>query len=863
MSRAPETLVGRRVGHYLIAAPLGEGGMGTVFLGIDEKLERKVALKLLRGELRLDEDAKGRFLREARLLSQLRHPHVCVVHDYLEAGNEDFIVLELVDGRNLRDALRDRLAPAARMRVALELAEVLEAVHARGVVHRDLKPENVMVTPAGGIKVLDFGLARSLDEATVALPATDRTPATPPGSGAAPTGGSRPAAPDSDRLRTMAGAVMGTLGYMSPEQARGQPATAASDLYSYGLILQELFGGPPGFDRTQPPERLLDEIAHGRKQPADGLGIELLRLVDALTRPEPGDRPTASAALAQLRRLADAPVRRRRRRLAATAAVVVVAGVAAAAWFAHRLGREAPLVAAGARGRVALLRFDNATGDPTLDWVELGLRGMVGEILDGVDTIEVVPVERVDRALAELAEGAEPTDEQLQRATRLLGAEVALATRFLSGPNGLEVEYRAATPGGAAGTRRLRGADPMALGEELAHRLVRRLAPARTFAGLRETFSEDPLANRLYAMGVAAYDGEGPEVARDYFRAALRVDDELDWARLSLADCADRLGDWDEEQRLAGEVRERARTRGNPRLEAGSLTRLASVAVHKIDFPAAARLARESIELARRSGDVESEAEGLYQLGDVALAAEDWTEAERLYGESLEIHRRRGDRIAEVSSLHAVGASLAQQKRRLDDAVRTLERAIAIERELGLRPFEAMSRNSLSVALMKQGRLGEAATEASRALDLYRETGNRRMVAGALGNLAVIAMENGRYRSALEHLEGSYRTFEELGDEEGRTLMAFNLAFLNAQLANVDASRRYFAIAERRYAGDWEMTWIEARLAWVEGDRTRARELVARAKRAAGDAFEPELEGAKLTETPPLEPGPQPAAPAS
>ena len=852
MSRAAETLVGRRVGHYLIAAPLAEGGMGAVFLGLDEKLERKVALKLLRGELRLDADAKARFLREARILSQLRHPHVCVVHDYLEAGDEDFIVLELVEGRSLRQALRDGLAPAERMRIAIELAEVLEEVHARGIVHRDLKPDNVMVTPAGGIKVLDFGLARTADEATVAMPTSEVSPpsAAPPG--------------DSDRLHTLAGTVLGTLGYMSPEQARGLPASAASDLYSYGLILQELFGGPPAFERTLPAERLLDEISYGRKREPAGVDPALGALIEELTRLEPERRLSAAAALARLRWLAEGPERRRRRRVASILGAAALVAIAVAAWLAHRLSAERPLIPAGAHGRVALLRFANETGDATFDWVEHGLRGMVAETLAGVDTLEVVPLARVDRALAELQVGTVPvtadtpvtpvSDAQLRRATELLGAEVAVAARFLSSPDGLEVEYRAATPSGATGVRRLAGDDPMTLGDELAQRLVQRLAPERTFAGLRETFSEDPFANRLYAMAVSAYVGRGPEVARDFYRAVLRIDPDLDWARLGLADCADRLGDWDEEKRMAEEVRERARARGQPRLQAASLTRLASVAVHKIDFTGAAALARESIELARRSGDVEHEAEGLYQLGDVALAAENWPEAERLYGESLALHRRHGDRIAEVSALHAVGAALAQQVRRLDEAVETLQRAIAIERELGLRPFEAMSRNSLSVALMKQDRLAEAATESRLAIEIYRETGNRRMVSGALGNLAVIAMEESRYREALDHLEESYATLHDLGDEEGRTLMAFNLAFLYARVGEVEAARRYFEIAKLRYAGDWEMTWIEARLAWVEGDRSRARELLARAKASAGDAFDPELEGEQFTETPAVEP---------
>ncbi|HQR67360.1 MAG TPA: serine/threonine-protein kinase, partial [Thermoanaerobaculia bacterium] len=166
-------LVGRQFGHLRIVGFVGAGGMGSVFLAYDDKLQRRVALKAIRGA-HLDADRKGRFLREARVLSQLKHPHICEIHDYLETPERDFLVLELIEGRTLAEVARSGPDRATRMRLAEQIVGVLVAAHAKGIVHRDLKPGNVMVTTAGDVKVLDFGLARTLPESQATLPLEDR-----------------------------------------------------------------------------------------------------------------------------------------------------------------------------------------------------------------------------------------------------------------------------------------------------------------------------------------------------------------------------------------------------------------------------------------------------------------------------------------------------------------------------------------------------------------------------------------------------------------------------------------------------------------------------------------------------------------
>src|ERR1700733_3058699 len=237
---------GTRLGPYEIESQLGAGGMGEVYRARDTRLERTVAIKVLNAQLVASPELRARFEREAKIISQLQHPNICVLHDVGNEGPVDYLVMEFLQGESLAERLRKGpLPPEQVLTIAIEIADALEKAHRAGVVHRDLKPGNVMLTKSGA-KLLDFGLAKPLG-ATVAS-------GTGSGSAsvlAAALTQTMPAASPASPLST-AGAVIGTVQYMSPEQIQGIEADARSDIFAFGVMLFEMVTGKRTFEgKTQ------------------------------------------------------------------------------------------------------------------------------------------------------------------------------------------------------------------------------------------------------------------------------------------------------------------------------------------------------------------------------------------------------------------------------------------------------------------------------------------------------------------------------------------------------------------------------------------------------------------------------------
>ena len=269
-----ETLVGARIGHFQVRGELGRGGMGVVYDAHDERLGRNVALKVLPAALASDPMRRDRFLREARAAAKLSHAAVATVYEIGESDNRLFIAMERIEGRTLRDALAAGPLPLVQtLDIARQVASALARAHELGIVHRDLKPDNVMLCDDGQVKILDFGIAKALGA-------------------------------DDDQVggawTTVEGHVLGTPGYMAPEQAQGKKCDARVDVFSFGVLLYELLTGRAAFVGETPMERVASVL---RDQPplldasATNAPEEIRTLVAACLAKDPSARPADGAAL--------------------------------------------------------------------------------------------------------------------------------------------------------------------------------------------------------------------------------------------------------------------------------------------------------------------------------------------------------------------------------------------------------------------------------------------------------------------------------------------------------------------------------------------------------------------------------------
>jgi serine/threonine protein kinase/tetratricopeptide (TPR) repeat protein len=351
-------MTGTRLAHYRILDKLGAGGMGEVYRAHDEHLDRDVAIKVLPADSFADATARARLLREARSAAALNHPAICTIHEVGEADGQSYIAMELIDGRPLSDKVRGQALPLDDvLRCGTQIADALAHAHARHVVHRDLKTANVVATPDGRVKVLDFGLAKRIRD----LDPTDAT-----------TGDY-----DGGPL-TEAGTVVGTLGYMAPEQLRGQPADARSDLWALGVVLYELAAGTRPFtgqSRYELSSNILNEPP--RSFPA-GVPVTVRAVIERCLEKEPARRyQHASEVRAALEAIHagtasySGALLSRRRWVTPAVALALTLGVAVTlGWDSIRtrwLG-GAPRIES-----LAVLPLENLSGDATQDYLADGM----------------------------------------------------------------------------------------------------------------------------------------------------------------------------------------------------------------------------------------------------------------------------------------------------------------------------------------------------------------------------------------------------------------------------------------------------------------------------------------------------------
>jgi eukaryotic-like serine/threonine-protein kinase len=416
---------GARLGPYEILEPLGTGGMGEVYRARDGRLGRIVAIKVLRHDLAADPDRVGRFEREARSASALNHPNIVTIHDVGVEGSTSYIAMEWVDGASLREMVaagRPQPVPAV-IKIGVQIAEGLAKAHAAGIVHRDLKPDNVMVTRDGLVKILDFGLAKLA----------------PAEAGVGPQLATA-------SVGTAAGVLLGTVGYMSPEQATGAVVDYRSDQFALGIILYELAAGRRAFSRASAPQTLAAIIedeperveTHNPRVP-----VQLSHVIARCLAKKPDERYESTRDLAHDLRDLDhessasgiAAAPGRGMSIARVALVLtLVALVAVAAFWA--LGSRGRVVSAGddVKRVVAVLPFRDLTGDPERAYFAAGVTDEIRGQLSKLGALRVLSRSAVQRygeanvkgLRADLGAGS-----AVEGSVRLDGARVRVAVELV------------------------------------------------------------------------------------------------------------------------------------------------------------------------------------------------------------------------------------------------------------------------------------------------------------------------------------------------------------------------------------------------------------------------------------------------
>jgi len=862
-------MIGTTLGHYRIVEQIGAGGMGVVYRAHDERLDRNVAIKVLPEEVAADPDRLARFEREARAVAALSHPNILEIHDFGSEGGVTYAVMEMLEGRNLRDTVGEGQLPLRTITdYAVQIAGGLAAAHDRGIVHRDLKPENLFVTRDGHVKILDFGLAKLRE------PEQDLATETPTAT-----------------LMTSPGTVVGTVAYMAPEQISGHPADHRSDIFALGVVLYEMLAGKRPFLGATAAETTA-AILKDEPEPLSTVSTTappaLASIVSRCLEKDPKDRFRSALDLAlAIQAQSDVPAisavstpgfRTRRWK---PGFVVAAAGAIAATFLVLYLGtREAePAPGIGASGRpaVAVMRFEDHTASEDTAWLSGGLPSMLLTGLAQTEGLDVISSERIQEVLKQLGHGdLEDIDPGLvpETARRAGAGAVVVGGFYTSGPEvRIDVQIQEVASNRLLSAHTVRGEDVFPLVDELTEHIRATLDLADAPAGLElaEVTTSSLEAYRLYQNGREAASVMRREEAVRLLEGAIELDPSFAMAHFELWMIQTGFGllknpDAEKHRQNALEninhmtERQRLWVLALLSREGGNPTRAAELLEQLITrFPDEER-AYGTLALIYEWGvydpqkSLDSNARGVTALpksgrmhGDYGLALLDagrFTEARR----EFEIH-------AELSPRDPVSYDLlgdyylvvGEPERALEEYARALE----------VEPFFDRARTGLALACGMLGRYEQALDEANRfpgwerhalhafllsRVGRYRdaeqkilegtmltEDGLYRFIEGGLQFIGVtIEMERGRFSRVLDissrMQERSLRSHE----REMRENIAQNAhgvaGFAYARSGNLEAARRHLETLKSLLQEPhwWPVDWVpgalEGEIALTAGD---------------------------------------------
>ena len=821
------------IGHYRIIRKLGAGGMGQVFLAEDGKLGRKVAIKMLSETLAGSHQARERLINEARAAAALDHPNICSIHEVGEEDGHVFIVMQYIDGQSLAERIgKSPLPPAEVIDVGIQTAQALAEAHAAGVIHRDIKPSNIVITSRGQLKVLDFGLAKIAQAGD--LDGADT--------------------PTRERL-TEAGSILGTPGFMSPEQLRGKTIDARSDIFSLGVTLYECATGIHAFERGTPLEVSLRVVADtppppselnpavppgldriiaramakdpsGRYESAQLLQSDLLELQREITGPllVSGTDSTSSRQL---------PVNPRSFRTPALVAAALVAAVLAA-WFAFaffRSGRHEP-------PPEAVVWYNRGTSA-----IREGAYFQASKALDRaleIDNSFALAHARRSEAYAEL-EFTDRAREALLHAMALLPDRSTLSdaeSKYLDALAAtLSRDFKTAIDKYSDIAESVRTEEQSAAQVDLGRAYEKGENPDKALESYAHATQLDPQSAAAFLRSGILY-GRRQDLAKandafsraqDIYQAMSSQEGlaEVYYQRGSLLARIRRLPEAKEQLERSLEM---SRSSSNEYQSIRTELQLSNVYYAEGDSTRAKTIAADALKAAQSANIRSLAANGLIDLGYTLLARGEFADTRSYLQQALDFARQDKSSRLEARARLALG-SLGTQEGSFDEAISHLESALKFFQPAGYRTETSNALILLGRAHRDKGEYAVAMKAFSEQLELAKQSGDPARLAATHSSIGVLLGENQEiYPEALPHFDESYRINKSLGarvamgwDQANRAAALWSLGRYEEARAALDEAHAIAVDPEAGFKAQLaNVELVSAQMAFSSGKRADA-----------------------------------------
>jgi eukaryotic-like serine/threonine-protein kinase len=795
------SMVGETVSHYRVLSRLGSGGMGVVYVAEDIKLGRRVAMKFLPGEVASDRTAFERMQREARSASALDHPNICSIYELGEHDGQPFIVMQLLEGKTLREWIERSSKVDSRSRVkdamdlAIQITRGLEAAHQKNIIHRDIKPENIFVTVRGEVKILDFGLAKVMEDQKEPEVQSDLTADT---------------AVDGEGVLTLTrtGAKMGTAFYMSPEQIRGEKLDARSDLFSLGLVLFEMVTGRRAF-RGNTGAAVHDAVLHGSPAPVRQLNPAVPSSVESVIRrslEKNRDRRYQSARelhadLERLNLRRAQPLSGIGARVAAGFLLLLFVALGANVGGLRDRALRRPVSNDAAqqsrqRTAVAVLGFKNLSGRDDEAWISTALSEMLDAQLSAGQQLRVVSSEDVARMKIDLSLPVADSysRDTLQKIRTHLGSDIVVLGSYLDtgkdsgGKIRVDVRLQDARQGEniAVISRDGNEASLPELVTQSGANLRQKLGIADVStteaSQVAASAPANPEATRLYAEGLAKLRAYEALAARDLLEKAIAADPNYALSHAALAQAWSQLGYDKKAQEEAKKAFDLS----------ANLTREQHLSVEgryrefAHDFPSAIEIYRtlrnffpDNLDYALRLASSQRKAgrpkDALDTIAQMRTLPKPISDDARIDVEEASVQNVAGNFTAFQQTAAAAAAKAKAQ---------------------GSRMLQVQATDSEAFAWDRLGDLNKAVQKSLESRDLAANAGNPHLLGHALRTYGIVLYDKGDFAGAQSAFEEALNIFQKTGDGQ-ISLTSVSLGNVYYEQGKLEEARRYYEQALR------------------------------------------------------------------